>query len=409
MRINYIKLTVSQINKINNNYGFERGIVVNQNIKNELKESPLFNISLCSKELAHSNFWAWMINDINIGGKNPFIEVFYPEFCSSNNSFIEAKREENHTDIKVDYKDLSGAEKCFLIENKIKSVPTYKQLKEYQDKNNNFAQGILTGIISTLDLKNNLPNWDFISYKVIAERINTINEKNKNNLDSFNYELIKHYCVDITNISILIEEVLSNNTNNYIINHNEELEKLRIGDVLLKLNAALFAEELKRRIKSDENELRSILFGLPKVESSYNNKNSTITIVYKEPLVAGEEVDDDDWNSSHEKGRIGVQIQGKQFRIYCGPSYEKSRYKDMDNLKNNFTSFGWFENYTDKKIRNRKSNMREKPGYCKYEKNYLHMYQYWIITDTSYDSLYFEIKQELLHAKTLIDANKVHF
>ena len=214
---------------------------------------------------------------------------------------------------------------------------------------------------------------------------------------------------DISNISDLIEGELNSNINKYIITPDNGIDKLRFGDVLLKLNASLFAEELKSRIKNDENELRSTHFGLPKVESSYNNKNSTITIVYKEPLEDGREVDDDDWDYRHEKGRIGIQIQGAQFRIYAGPSDSKSRYQKKETLKNVFTSHGWFEDYRHKKIRNKNSGMRNKNGYCKYESNYLHMYQYWIITDTSYDSLYNEIKEELKKAKTLIDARNIHF
>lgn len=380
--------------------------MANQQIIKELEESPLFSISLCSKELSHSNIWAWLIEK-KIGGKNPFIEVFYPNFYTNNNHFESVTREEKHTDIKIKYKDVSGNERYYIIENKIKSVPTYKQLKKYENETANFSSGILTGIKPTLDLQN-IP-WEFISYKDLAERIDCINKQNKNNLDSFNYEFIKHYCKDISNISDLIEGELNSNINKYIITPDNGIEKLRFGDVLLKLNASLFAEELKSRIKNDENELRSTHFGLPKVESSYNNKNSTITIVYKEPLEDGREVDDDDWDYRHEKGRIGIQIQGAQFRIYAGPSDSKSIYQKKETLKNVFTSYGWFEDYRHKKIRNKNSGMRNKNGYCKYESNYLHMYQYWIITDTSYDSLYNEIKEELKKAKTLIDTRNIHF
>ena len=46
----------------------------------ELKESPLFALSLCGKELAHSNFWKWLIYKIDDNGKQPFVEVFIPDF-----------------------------------------------------------------------------------------------------------------------------------------------------------------------------------------------------------------------------------------------------------------------------------------------------------------------------------------
>ena len=59
---------------------------------------------------------------------------------------------------------------------------------------------------------------------------------------------------DISNISDLIEGELNSNINKYIITPDNGIDKLRFGDVLLKLNASLFAEELKSRIKNDENE-----------------------------------------------------------------------------------------------------------------------------------------------------------
>lgn len=34
----------------------------NKSPLNELKHSPLFAISLASKELAHSNFWKWLLD-----------------------------------------------------------------------------------------------------------------------------------------------------------------------------------------------------------------------------------------------------------------------------------------------------------------------------------------------------------
>ena len=37
-----------------------------------LKESPIYAMSLCSKELFHSNFWAWLMKQ-----DESFIEIFF--------------------------------------------------------------------------------------------------------------------------------------------------------------------------------------------------------------------------------------------------------------------------------------------------------------------------------------------
>ncbi len=376
--------------------------MANQNIINELKKSPLFNISLCSKELSHSNFWAWLI-EITINNKNPFIEVFYPTFYTDQNSFVDVKREEDHIDLKINYKNSFGQDRCIIIENKIKSIPTYEQLYVYQTKNSSsFERGVLTGVLPTLDLSAH-SEWSFMSYKSIASRIEQINNRNKQYLSSFEYELINHYCKDVSNISLLLEQEIKDNSNKYIIDPDSSIESLRFGDVLLKLNAASFSSYLKEQIEKDNTVLNSH-YGLPMVEDSFNNKRSTITVIYKEPLPKSENK-----GELNEKGRIGVQIQGEQFRIYAGPSYNESRYKDPRILKDNFTALGWFENYSNKQIRGEDSKMNQGQGYCKYEKNYLHMYQHWTIVQSDFDYLYNKIKQELLIAKDLIDKDKIHF
>lgn len=91
----------------------------------ELEKSPLFALSLCGKELAHSNFWEWLIK-LEDNKKHPFIEVLQG-FYKNNYVFTGVKREENHRDITIHYKD-GNVEKCFVIENKLKSIPTIEQL-----------------------------------------------------------------------------------------------------------------------------------------------------------------------------------------------------------------------------------------------------------------------------------------
>lgn len=59
-----------------------------------LKESLLFQMSLGSKELYHSNVWAWLIdNDHN------FIKVFFPDFQQNIFNVLGVSRECRHRDI----------------------------------------------------------------------------------------------------------------------------------------------------------------------------------------------------------------------------------------------------------------------------------------------------------------------
>lgn len=94
----------------------------------DLKKSPLFHFSLHAKELFHSNFLAW-ISDIPMNGKDLFKNIFSKlgiDTSKWGTDYI-VVREGDHLDLSVydsNHKD------CFMIlENKVKSIPEYSQLK----------------------------------------------------------------------------------------------------------------------------------------------------------------------------------------------------------------------------------------------------------------------------------------
>ena len=85
-------------------------------IADKLNNSPLFQLSLCSKELAHSNFWKWLI-ELNTGDEerpcHPFVKIFIPDFYDNEYEFEEVRREEKHRDLSIHYKDEEGNFRCF--------------------------------------------------------------------------------------------------------------------------------------------------------------------------------------------------------------------------------------------------------------------------------------------------------
>lgn len=65
------------------------------------------------------------------------------------NNIYRVERESGNRDRSIWMKDGS----CYVIENKLKSIPTEQQINEYQDKlGNGFVEGLLTGAIPTLSL-----------------------------------------------------------------------------------------------------------------------------------------------------------------------------------------------------------------------------------------------------------------
>lgn len=133
---------------------------------NYLKTSPMFNLSLSSNELFHSNYlyWIWKTNedcfkkiinsligeenywDKNWKGKNLEVRREYKNFDLSIVEVLNSAKTEQDIDNKV-YKSTSEPENesengeyrtdgliLFVLENKIKSIPYKKQIDEYINK-----------------------------------------------------------------------------------------------------------------------------------------------------------------------------------------------------------------------------------------------------------------------------------
>ncbi|MGM3307971.1 PD-(D/E)XK nuclease family protein [Anabaena sp. WFMT] len=96
-----------------------------ESIINELKVLPLFNLSLSSKELFHSNFLAWICE---IYPK--ILGVVFADYLEHDVSSCEISnvyREYKKIDLTLKY---SHGE-TLIIENKVKSLPDLEQLKKY--------------------------------------------------------------------------------------------------------------------------------------------------------------------------------------------------------------------------------------------------------------------------------------
>ena len=98
-----------------------------ESIVTKLRQSPLFNLSLAAKELFHSNFLAWLCETYpqHVG---KFFATFINDPPASYDR-VKAYRERNHIDLTLEYEN---AERL-LIENKVKSLPTLRQLREISD------------------------------------------------------------------------------------------------------------------------------------------------------------------------------------------------------------------------------------------------------------------------------------
>ena len=93
-----------------------------------LRLSPLFTLSLASKELFHSNFLAWLCETYpEHAGK--FFAGFIVNDPPAKFDRVRAYRERNHIDLTLEYENSQQ----LIIENKVKSLPSVEQLQRISD------------------------------------------------------------------------------------------------------------------------------------------------------------------------------------------------------------------------------------------------------------------------------------
>jgi hypothetical protein len=88
------------------------------------KHSIIPALSNNSHELFHSNLWQWLLR---IDKK--FVKCFFNK-CNVNHN-LEIDRETENLDLRIIDKD---AQKQYIIENKLKSIPNDEQLNNYKEK-----------------------------------------------------------------------------------------------------------------------------------------------------------------------------------------------------------------------------------------------------------------------------------
>ncbi len=99
-------------------------------IKDNLNASPMYNLSLSSKELFHSNFLAWLGN--NKETRQFFVAVIkeLTKIELDFNGDWKVEREDKNFDLCIK----KDNDYILVIENKVKSIPSKAQLDRYVGK-----------------------------------------------------------------------------------------------------------------------------------------------------------------------------------------------------------------------------------------------------------------------------------
>ena len=297
-----------------------------------IKNSPIYNMSMCSLENFHTCFLNWL-------GKiypTETLKIFLPNTITSNINFENQERFGNKYIFDLYITMGNHSEEILVIENKLKSFPTEEQLTNYS---NSLADKKANFILLSLAPKIKLPKgWYYLSYSELAKNMDSVFD-NADFKEEYHKNLVKDYISVIKNLSNNFPQNNSNKYDFYDIKVNEDLR-----DLYIKYRTS----ELSNYI-NENTKLTS--------DTDFRNKQGILNVW----------CDFKEYNLS-----FLIQIQNNQYR-YC------IRYEDDKNEKlreSIATSIAeqkiWFNNCIENypKARNYKSGK-----FCGYGTRFIYRYQ----------------------------------
>lgn len=227
-------------------------------IKEELNNSPMYNLSLTSKELFHSNLLAWF-------GNNKTTRAFFAEIikeltgmCLNPNDIWKVEREDRNFDLCVK----EGKNYLLIIENKVKSIPKKKQLDEYVekkvvDKNTKF---LLLTLVNEFPYKDNVDidkgkggRWKIKTYKDLANAM-CLAMKRIPISDNYYKSILVDYIGFINNLNELVESWKVGINDAFA--KSTDLEGLKkLSDLYAKIQYSSYCIELQKKILEIANDI----------------------------------------------------------------------------------------------------------------------------------------------------------
>lgn len=222
----------------------------------ELSSSPLFNLSLSSKELFHSNFLAWLAQHY----PDFFVEICKELGCKADWSNAEwnVKREYKKFDLCI----TSDEKIVMVLENKVKSIPTKAQLDEYVEKLKKEYEGNIDLIL--LSLSTSFPDkqaiedekkWQIRNYKDLC----TATRKHMQLINNqYHKALIEDYCSFVATLHECSESWKVKDSSFFLLpndndsnSNRKELKELRIADLQDKIWYSQLLEKLNSRLEEN--------------------------------------------------------------------------------------------------------------------------------------------------------------
>jgi hypothetical protein len=288
-----------------------------------LKKSPIFNMSLSSKELFHSNFIGWILDTYP-----EELSIFFKDKLEIQNDNIitNVKREKSNIDILFELGDT-----LVLIENKVKSIPYIEQLNKYELKqfDSNFTN-IKYMLLTLKEPKIKSDNWIYINYNELIEYL-----KNMAISNQYHHFLVHDY-IDFINIlyenivkCIDLEKILISNLYDKNSEENtliEQLTNVKMHDFYLKGLFEEFSYVVYEKIEQEYKNLKVYFAENPK-----DIESNSLSILHGMTRSVGlMEI-----KYKIKDKIIGIQIQGNQYRHFleCDAKIVEDKAKTLNDNK----------------------------------------------------------------------------
>lgn len=311
----------------------------------KLKKSPLFNLSLSSKELFHSNFLYWLGHNY----PSEFGSLFskYLKEKPENLSIKEIFRERENIDLSFNYFD--GQE--VLIENKVKSVPYIGQLGKYSKNHTNSKNYILLSLSEPMffqsqdKLEINGATWHYLNYSDLQMMLQSLPVKINN---EYHRQIIIDYCEFISGL-IEINDYCKIDYDELFDFHSiktnqlyRELIDIRLHDFYLKKKYELISYEIYKKLKELGKNLTD--FSLP---LNWNNELPIIFMGYGMTRSLG--LMDLKYLITQNIA-LGIQIQGEHYRMVVEDRNGKIAERIKNELSANNLWFDFSKSFPDAEI-----------------------------------------------------------
>lgn len=320
----------------------------------EISNNVMFRLSLCSRELFHSNFWAWLIEKQPIQVLPIFVKDL--DLSKIDLSNFDVKREE--TVSKVMQKNIyTGKEinkKCnadisfklgdtlYIIENKFKSLPDSAQLNNYIEGKSNTKIILASFIKPYFELK---PNMSFVSYETILLGLQNVD------LTVFKEDeksIIKNY-IECLRLLVELKKELSF-TKNSTLTYGEFIKQMEsVKEIAEKNNFYYFIEKifysnLLGDILSDLNN-KDVYGGVYYVnKAKYHYMDVMLSLNHRDYDNISKFRNDISNNTNYKIFTLGVQITNNEYRRYF--NVIKKKPQKTDDLKQEITK-DVLNNYED--------------------------------------------------------------